>query len=64
MGRDKHDYFCSARGYLEHYDNECRLCKQGALISKVKGYFIIGIVAFLLLLLNKYGGYYEWLEKL
>ena len=64
MNKNKHDYIYSSRGYLEHYENECHLCKRVALIENVKGYFAMGIVIFIILLLQKYGGYYGWIEKL
>ena len=64
MGKNKHDYI-SSRGYLEHYERECRLCKRVALIEDMKWYFAMGIVLLIILLLDKYnGGYYEWIEKL
>ena len=65
MNKNKHDYIYSSRGYLEHYENECHLCKRVTLIDSVKWYFAISIIAIIILLLDKYnGGYYGWIEKL
>ena len=64
MNKNKHDYIYSSRGYLEHYENECHLCKRVALIENVKWYFAMGIAVIIILLLQKYGGYYGWIEKL
>ena len=64
MNKNKHDYIYSSRGYLEHYENECHLCKRVALIDQIKWYFVIVISAFIILILTKYGGYNGWIEKL
>ena len=64
MNKNKHDYIYSSRGYLEHYESECHLCKRVALIDNVKWYLAMGIAIFIILLLQKYGGYYGWIEKL
>ena len=64
MNKNKHDYIYSSRGYLEHYTSECHLCKRVALIDKVKWYFAMWITATIILLIDKYGGYYGWIEKL
>ena len=65
MDKNKHDYIYSSRGYLEHYESECHLCKRVALIDKVTLYVGMGIAILIILLLEKYnGGYYGWIEKL
>ena len=65
MNKNKHDYIPSSRGYLEHNENECHLCKRVALIDNVKWYFAMWITAIIILLLHIYnGGYYGWIEKL
>ena len=64
MNKNKHDYITSARGYLEHYEHECHLCKRVALIEQIKWYFVMAIGAFIILILTKYGGYNGWIEKL
>ena len=50
--------------YLEHYENECHLCKRVALIDQIKWYFVMVISAFIILILTQYGGYNGWIEKL
>ena len=50
MNKNKHDYIYSSRGYLEHYESECHLCKRVALIDNVKWYLTMGIVIFIILI--------------